>query len=135
MYLEPYQTPMMQTRPIIDIWKGSLQPRFLIFSTFPDLLRLYTWINIWAFCFSSESVQIHSSRDVNQICNMFYWFPNHSLYIDHKNTKFSYIYAIKMQKGSLWKKIQQFQQSINTLKFKRSVFKAFYFWFLLLPNL
>ena len=33
---------------------------------------------------------------------IFHWFPNHFWYIDHGNTKFSYIYTIEMQ-NSLWK--------------------------------
>ena len=41
-------------------------------------------------------------------CNQKYytilhWFPNHLLYIDHGNTKVSYIYTIEMRKSSLWK--------------------------------
>ena len=41
------------------------------------------------------------SRDVNQkYCKMFYWFPNHFLYIDHGNTKSSCIYTIEMQESS-----------------------------------
>ena len=34
---------------------------------------------------------------------MFHWFPNHLLYIDNGNTKFSYIYTIEMRKSSLRK--------------------------------
>ena len=48
-------------------------------------------------------MQLHCSRDINEKCNRFYWFPNHLLYIDHGNTKFSYIYTIKMRKSPLWK--------------------------------
>ena len=107
MYLELYQTSMWQKCSIIDIWQGpkyfSAASLFNIFH-FPDFLRLYTWINVWKFCFSSESVQLHCSRDVDQICNISYWFPNHLLYIDHRNTKFLYIYTIKMRKSSFWKK-------------------------------
>ena len=61
-------------------------------------------MNIWAFCFSSESLQLISSCDVNQkYYTIFHWFPNHLLYIDHGNTKFSCIYTIEMRKSSLWK--------------------------------
>ena len=36
------------------------------------------------FCFSSESVQLLCSRDVNQkYFNVFHWFPNHFLHFDH----------------------------------------------------
>ena len=95
----------MQKRSIIDIFgkvlNTALQPHFLIFFYF---LQLDTWMNIWIFCFSSESVQPLCSRDLNQkyykIC---YWFPNHLLDIDHGNTKFLYIYTTEMGKSSLWK--------------------------------
>ena len=42
--------------------------------------------------FSSESMQLLCSCDVNQKYK-FHWFPNHLFYIDHRNTKFSYIYT------------------------------------------
>ena len=96
----------MQKHSIIDIWQGSKYISAVSFSNifhFPDFLCLYTWINMWKFCFSSESMQLHCSCDVNQKCNLFYWFPNHLLYIDHGNTKFSYIDSTKMRKSSLWK--------------------------------
>ena len=42
--------------------------------------------------------------DINRkYCKMFYWFPNYLFYIDHGNTKFSYIYTIEMRKSSFWK--------------------------------
>ena len=106
VYLEPYQTSTMQKRSIIDIWQGSKYvsaASFFNISYFPEFLRLDTWINIWTFCFSSENVQLLCSCDINQKCNIFYWFPNHLLYIDHGNTKFSYICTIEMRKSLLWK--------------------------------
>ena len=43
------------------------------------------------FCFSSGSLELIYSCDVNQkYYTIFHWFPNHLLYIDHGNTKFSY---------------------------------------------
>ena len=48
-------------------------------------------------------MQLHCSLDLCQKCNIFNWFANHLLYIDHGNTKFSNIYTIKMRTSSLWK--------------------------------
>ena len=122
---------MMQKRSIIDISQGSKYVStasiFNIFH-FPGFLCLYTWINIWTFCFSSESVQLHCSRDVNQICNIFYWFPNNLFYIDHRNTKFLYICTIKMRKSSLWKNWRWNARLIYTIKpgqDKQSFWKIF----------
>ena len=53
--------------------------------------------------FSSESVQLLCSCDVNQKCKIFHWFPNHVFYIGHGNTRFSYVYTIEMRKSPLWK--------------------------------
>ena len=39
----------------------------------------------------------------SKILYYFHWFPNHLLYIDHGNTKFSYIYITEMRKSSLRK--------------------------------
>ena len=106
VYLEPYQTSTIQKPTIIDIWQGSKYVSavsFLNISYFPEFLCVDTWINIWTFCFSSENVPLFCSCDINQKCNIFYWFPNHLLYIDHGNTKFSYIYMIEMWKSLLWK--------------------------------
>ena len=78
-----------------------MQSCFLIFSHF---LCLDTWVNIWTFCFASESLQLICLCDVNQRYYMiYYWFPHHLLYIDHGNTKFSYIYTTEMRQSSLWK--------------------------------
>ena len=56
------------------------------------------------FCFSSGSLQLICSCDVTQkYYSIFHWFPNHLLYTDHGNTKFSYIYTIEMRKSSLRK--------------------------------
>ena len=74
---------------------------FLIFFHF---LCLDTWVNVWTFCFSSESLQLISSCDVNQKCYIiFHWFPNHLLYTNMEITKFSYIYTTDLRKSSLWK--------------------------------
>ena len=79
----------------------ALQSRFLIFFHF---LCLDTWMNIQTVCFSSESMLLLCSRDVNQkYFKAFHWFPNHLLHIDDGNIKFSYIYMIEMQKSSFWK--------------------------------
>ena len=118
VYLELYQTSMMQKRSIIDMWQGSKyvsQVSFFNIFYFPHFLRLYTWINIWTFCFSSESVELHCSLDVNEKCNVFYWFLNHLLYLDHGNTKFWYIYTIKMRKSSLWKTRRRNARLIYTI--------------------
>ena len=86
---------MILKRSIKDIWPGSKYvsaTSFFNIFFFRGFLHLHTWINIWTFCFSSESVQLLCSRDVN-----------HLLYIDHGNIKFSYIYTIEMRKSSLRK--------------------------------
>ena len=103
VFLEPYQTSMIkllavvfsQKRSIIDIWQGS---KYGSAASFFNI-----WNNIRTFCFCAESVQLLSSCDVNQKCYLiFYCFPNYFLYIDHGNTKFSYIYMIEKRKSSLW---------------------------------
>ena len=111
VYLEPYQTSMMkllavaysQKRSIIDTWQSSkYSSTALFFDIFSISLLGYLneYMNI---LFSSESVQLLCSCDVNQKCKIFYCFSNHLFYIDHGNTKFSYIYTIEMWKSSLWK--------------------------------
>ena len=76
----------------------------LLFKIFFPFLCLDTWVNIRAFCFSSEGLQLISSYDVNKkYYTKFHWFPNNLLYIDHGNTKFSYIYTTEMRKSSPWK--------------------------------
>ena len=97
-----------QNRSITDIWQGSKYGSAASFSKiFP--LSLQTQIYKY-FCFSSGSLQLICSCDVNQkYYTIFHWFPNHLLYIDHGNTKFSYIYTIEMRKSLLrktsrWKK-------------------------------
>ena len=111
MYLEPYQTYMTkllvvvfsQKYSIIDIWQGSkygsASSLFNIFS-----ISLLGYLNEYMnILFFSESVQLLCSCDINQKCKIFHWFPKHLFYIDHGNTKFSYIYMIQMQKSLLWK--------------------------------
>ena len=75
VYLEPYQTSMTKLLAIVFLQKYSiitltgkvlntvLQPRFLIFFQF---LYLDTWMNMQTFCFSSGSVQLLCSPDVNR---------------------------------------------------------------------
>ena len=90
-----------------------LQPCFLIFFRF---LCLDTLMNIRLFCFSSESVQLLCSHDVNQkYYKMFHCFPNHLLYTNHGNTKFSYDYTIEMRKSSLWKILRWNARLIYTI--------------------
>ena len=49
--------------------------------------------------FSSERLPLRCLRDVNQkYYETFYCFPDHLLYIDHGNTKFSYINTTEMRK-------------------------------------
>ena len=50
-------------------------------------------MNIQTFCFSSESMQLLCSRNVNQKYLMiFHWFPKHLLCTDYENIKLLYIY-------------------------------------------
>ena len=103
--LEPYQTSTMkrsyknsqellavvfsQKHSIIDISQCSKYGSAAFFFIFLHFLRFDTWMNIWKYCFSFESVQLLCSRDVNQSCyKMFFWFPNHLLYTDHKILNF-----------------------------------------------
>ena len=110
VYLQPYQTSVMkllavvflQKRPIIDIWQGSkCGSAASFFNIFP--LSLFGYLSEYmSILFSSESLQLISSCDVNQkYYTIFHWFPNHLLYTDHGNTKFSYIYTTEMRKSSL----------------------------------
>ena len=46
---------------------------------------------------------------------MFYWFSNHLPYIDHENTKFSYINTMEMRKSSLWKTSRWHARMIHTI--------------------
>ena len=100
VYLEPYQTSMMQKCSVIDIWQSS---KYVSATSFSDIFLLYSfgYLNeycIWTFCLSSESVQLLCSCDVNQKHKILSCFPNHFRYIDHGNTKFSYIYTAEMRK-------------------------------------
>ena len=112
VYLQLYQISTMKLlavvfskkRSIIDIWQGSKYELGASFFNIFHFLCLDTWVNIWTFSFSSESLQLICSCDVNQkYYTIFYWFPNHLLYIDHGNTIFLYVYTIEMRKSSLWK--------------------------------
>ena len=66
VYLEQYQTSMMkflavvfsQKRSIIDICQGSKHVSAASFFNIFHFLCLAIWMNIWTFCFSSESVQL-----------------------------------------------------------------------------
>ena len=109
VYLEPYQTSMMkllavaysQKRSIIDTWQSSkYSSTALFFDIFSISLLGYLneYMNI---LFSSESVQLLCSCEVTQKCKIFHWFPNHVFYIDHGNTRCSYIYTIEMRKSPL----------------------------------
>ena len=111
VYLEPYQTSMMkllailfsQKRSIIDIWQGSKYvSAALLLNIFSISLlgHLNEYKNI---LFSSESVQLLSSCEVNQKYKIFHWFPNYLFYINHGNTKFWYVYTKEMRKNPLWK--------------------------------
>ena len=53
--------------------------------------------------FSSESLQLFCSSDVDQKYKISHWFPNHLFYIDNRKTKFSYIYMTEMRKSPLSK--------------------------------
>ena len=104
VYLEPYQTAMVKLLAvvfskklfIIDIRQGSkCGSAASFFNIFP--LSFFGYLNeymkILLLCWS----------DLNKKYMIFRWFPNHLLYIDHGNTKFSYIYTIEKRKSSLWK--------------------------------
>ena len=79
VYLEPYQTSMMRTRSIIDIWQGS---KYGYLNKYMDILFLF-----WK-C-------VTTSAYMTQIKNIIRYFifpkPFALYYIDHGNTKFSYI--------------------------------------------
>ena len=139
MYLQPYQTSMMkplaiafsQKRSIIDISQGSKYGSAASFlNNFPLSLVWYLseYINI-----SSGSLKLVCSCDVNQKYYLiFHWFPNHLWYIDHGNTKFSYIYAIEIRKSSLGKTsrsnsrlIHTINKNINNNKNQARITKAF----------
>ena len=110
VYLQSYQTSMMQLlavvflqkRSIVDIWQGSKYGSAASFlNIFPLSLFWYLseYINIlFFFCKSAANLFMWRKQKYYTI---FHWFPNHFLYIDHGNTKFSYIYTIEMRKSSL----------------------------------
>ena len=60
--------------------------------------------------FSLERVPLRCSRDVNKKYKTFYWFPDHLLYIDHGNTKFSYVNATEMRKKKHFEKLEDGMQ-------------------------
>ena len=65
VYLEPYQTYMMQKRSVIDIWQGSKYDSAA--SSFKFFSSFFVWILEWIyelFCVSSKNVQVLCSRDV-----------------------------------------------------------------------
>ena len=51
----------------------------------------------------------------SKILYNFHWIPNHLLYIDHGNTKFSYIYTIEMRKSLLRKTSRWKERLIYTI--------------------
>ena len=97
VYLKQYQTSMMklsvvlfsQKRCIINIWLSS---KYGFASSFFNTFPLSLYMSIFS---SSECVQLLCSVDVNQkYYTIFHWFPSYLLYIDHGNTKFSFIYTM-----------------------------------------
>ena len=87
-----------QKGSVIDIWQGSKYGSAASFLNI-FVLSLFGYLSeyIKAFFFS-EILQLSCSCDVNQkYYTTFHWFQNHLLYIDHGNTKFSYIYAKKCE--------------------------------------
>ena len=100
--LESYQTSMMyllivalsQKCPIIDILQGSKYGSATSFlNIFP--LSLFGHLNEYIsvlFLFWKCGVTLLMWRN-QKYYKIFHWFPNQFLlYIDHRNTKFSYIY-------------------------------------------
>ena len=128
-----------QKRSIMDIWQdskyGCAASFFNIF-----LLSLFGYLRIYKrFVFLSKRLQLSCSCDVNQKYYItFHWFQNHLLYINHENTKFSYIYAIGMQKSLLWKTSRWSGRLTSTInknnnknyKNQASITKAFEIFFL-----
>ena len=117
VYLEQYYTSMMkplavvfsQKHSIIDIWQGSKYGSAVsFFNIFPLSLFGYLneYTNIFFFFWKCAATLLmwHKSKIMWQkYFTIFHWFPNYLLYIDHGNTKFSYIYTIGKPKSSLWK--------------------------------
>ena len=46
---------------------------------------------------------------------IFHWFQNHLLYINYRNTKFSYIYTTEMRKSWIWKTSRWNARLIDTI--------------------
>ena len=98
VYLEPYQTAMVKLLAVvfsqklfIDIRQGSKCGSAASFlNIFP--VSFFGYLNEYMKIF------LLCSSDLNQKY-IFHWFPNHLLYIDHGNTKFSYIYTIEKRKA------------------------------------
>ena len=67
VYLVPYQKPMMQNAPVSIF--GKFQIRLCSTATFFwCFCTFFVWIlewTIWTFCFSSESIQLLCSHDLN----------------------------------------------------------------------
>ena len=93
-----------QKRYIIDVWQGSKYGSVAWFSYFSTF---FVSILEWPYerlVFLLKNAQLLCSRDVNWKYHVIgYWFPDHLLYIDYGNIKFSYIYTIVRWKSSLWK--------------------------------
>ena len=139
VYFQLYQTSMMkvlaivfsQKLSIIDIWRGSKYGSAALFLN--NFLLSLVWYLSEYINISSGSLKLVCSCDVNQKYYLtFHWFPNHLWYIDHGNTKFSYIYAIEIRKSSLGKTsrsnsrlIHTINKNINNNKNQARITKAF----------
>ena len=105
-----------EKRSIIDIWQDSKYGcATSFFNIFFVSLFGYLRVYINVFFLFSESLQLSCSCDANQKYYItFHWFQNHLLYINHENTKFSYICAIEMRKSLLWKTSRWSARLIST---------------------
>ena len=112
VYLEQYQTSIMkflavifsQKLFIIDIWQGSKYGSAAsFFNIFP--LSLFGYLNEYMnifFLLKVWSYFAHVAK-IKNIARYFIGSQTICFYIDHGNTKFSYIYTIAKRKSSLWK--------------------------------
>ena len=105
MHLEPYQTSLMNlyfllyfciNTPSLQFGKVLNTALHLPFNIFPLSLLGYVneYMNILFSFWKCAAKKQYKT---------FYWFPYRSLYMDHGNTKCSYIYTIKMWKILPWK--------------------------------
>ena len=111
VYLEQYYTSMMkplavvfsQKHSIIDIWQGSKYGSAVsFFNIFPLSLFGYLneYMNIFFFLLKVWSYFAHVTK-IKNIARYFIGSQTICFYIDHGNTKFSYIYTIEKRKSSL----------------------------------